>query len=60
MQNCLQFDIITVTLDKRVKPQGVNKEEHNLKMPMQSGCFAPTNRFLNELNEISKKFASCL
>ena len=29
MQNCLQFDTITMILDKRVKTQGVSEEEHD-------------------------------
>ena len=29
IQNCLQFNIITMTLDKRIKSQGVSEEEHN-------------------------------
>ena len=29
IQNCLQFDTITMILDKRVKPQGVSEEEHD-------------------------------
>ena len=29
MQNCSQFDIITMILDKRVKSQGVSEEEHD-------------------------------
>ena len=30
MQNCLQFDTITMILDKRIKSQGVCEEEHDL------------------------------
>ena len=29
MQNYLQFDTITIILDKRVKSKGVSEEEHD-------------------------------
>ena len=29
MQNCSQFDIITMILDKRVKSKGVSEEKHD-------------------------------
>ena len=29
MQNCLQFDTITMILDKRIKSQTVREEEHD-------------------------------
>ena len=29
MQNCLQFDTITMILDKKVKSQGISEEEHD-------------------------------
>ena len=37
MQNCLQFDTITVILNKRVKSQGVRVGENDFKKSLQSG-----------------------